>query len=128
MTSGSSPCGEFRSGNYKVYMASTCRPTPWYGFFPDQLVDKLPAFSGTRNFVVMFTKVHNLTPNLMVQLFTSCILFGNSRGQMLTRRLLIHNEPLCGFPQSHQANSGMENWIRPQPLDFTAFPIHCSLT
>lgn len=107
-----------------MYMISTCRPTPRYGFFLDHLVDKLPAFSGTRNFVVMFTKVHNLTLNLMVQWFTSCLVFRNSRGQMLTGRPVIHNEP----PQSHQANSGMENWISPQPLGFTAFPIHCSLT
>jgi len=47
---------------------------------------------------------------------------------MLTRRPVIHNEPLCGFPQSQQANSGIENWIRPQPLGFTAFPIYSSLT
>lgn len=111
---------------YKKYC--TCRPTPRYGFFLDHLVDKLPAFSETRNFVVMFTKVHNFTLNLMVQWFTSCLAFRNSRGQMLTGRPVIHNEPLCGFPQSHQENSRIENWIRPQPLGFTAFPIHCSLT
>jgi hypothetical protein len=111
-----------------LYGKSTRRPNPRYGFFLDQLVDKLPAFSETRNFVVMFTKIHNLTLNLMVQWFTPCLVFGNSRGQMLTRRPVIHNEPLCGFPQSHQANSWMENWIRPQPFGFTSFPKHCSLT
>jgi len=111
-----------------AYGKSTYRPTPWYGFFLDHLVDKLPAFSGDRNFVVMFTKVHKLKLNLMVLWFTSCIVFENSRGQMSTRRSVVHNEPICGYPQSHQANSGMENWIRPHPLGFTDFPIYCSLT
>ena len=111
-----------------LYGKSTRRQTPRYGFFLDQLVDKLPAFSETRNFVVMFTKVHNLTLNLMVQWFTPFLLFGNAQGQMLTRRPVIHNEPLCGSPQSRQANSGMKNWIRPQPFGFTTFPNHRSLT
>lgn len=109
VNTGSSTCGNFRPETTSVCGKSKCRPTPRYGFFLDQLVEKLPAFSGTRKFVAMITKVHNLTLNLMVQWFPSCLVFGNSRVQILTRRPVVRNEPLRGFPQSNQANSGTEN-------------------